>query len=66
MLRGFLRVVIAVQVVTMRGVGMMTGLFIVPACVMLGRFFVVSGRVLIMLRSFSMMFCAFFTHREGT
>jgi hypothetical protein len=33
--------------------------------VMLGRFFVVSGRVLIMLRSFSMMFCAFFTHKEG-
>ena len=66
MLCGFLRVVIGVQVVTMRGVGVMTGFFIVPACVMLGRFFVMSGCVFIMLCSFSMMFCAFFTHREGT
>jgi hypothetical protein len=63
MLCGFFRVVIGVQVVTMRDVGMMAGFFMVPACVMLGRFFVMSGRVFIMLRSFSMMFCAFFTHR---
>ena len=63
MLGGFFRVVIGVQVVTMRDVGMMAGFFMVPACVMLGGFFVMSGRVFIMLRSFSMMFCAFFTHR---
>ena len=63
MLCGFFRVVIGVQVVTVRDVGMMASFFMVPACVMLGRFFVMSGRVFIMLRSFSMMFCAFFTHR---
>jgi hypothetical protein len=61
---GFFRVVGGVQVMTMRDIGVMAGLFMAPACVVLGRFFMMSCRVFMMLRSFNMMFCAFFTHRR--
>jgi hypothetical protein len=66
MLCGFFRVVNGMQVMTMRDVGVMAGLFRVAACVMFGRFFMMPGRVFMMLSSFDMMFCAFFTHKEIT
>lgn len=61
---GFFRVVGGVQVMTMCDMGVMAGLFMAPACVVLGRLFVMSCRVFMMFRSFIMMFCAFFTHSD--
>jgi hypothetical protein len=63
MLCGFFRMVSGMQVVTMRDVGMMPGLFIAPAGVVLGRFFVMAGRMFMVLRRFCMMFCALLAHR---
>jgi hypothetical protein len=65
MLRGFFGMLSSVQVMPVRHMRMMGGLFMVSACVVLCRFFVMSRRVLVMLCGFSMMFCAFFTHKEA-
>jgi hypothetical protein len=43
MLGGFFRMVSGMQVVTMRDVGMMPGLFVAPAGKLFGRFFVKSS-----------------------
>jgi hypothetical protein len=48
MLRGFFRMVSGLQMVTMRDVCMMPGLFMAPSSVVLGRFFVMAGRTLAM------------------
>jgi len=64
MLCGFFRVMNGVQVMTMRYVRVMAGLFMAPACMMLGRFFVMTGRVFMMFRRFNMVFRAFFAHKE--
>ena len=45
MLCGFFRMVSGMQMVTMRDVGMMPGLFMAPAGVVLGRFFVMRPHV---------------------
>jgi hypothetical protein len=65
MLCGFFRMVSGMQVVTMRDVGVMPGLFMAPAGVVLGRFFVMAGRMFTVLRRFCMMFCTLLTHKEG-
>ena len=59
----FFRMVSGMQVVTMRDVGMMPRLFMAPAGVVLGRFFVMAGRMFMVLRRFCMMFCALLAHR---
>ena len=62
MLFGFFRMVSSMQVVTVGDVGMMPGmmpgLFMTPAGIVLGRFFVMAGRMFMVLRRFCMMFCA--------
>ena len=63
MLCGFFRMVSGMQVGTMRDVGMMPGLFMAPASVVLGRLFVMAGRMFMVLRRFCMMFCALLAHR---
>ena len=63
MLCRFFRMVSGMQVVAMRDVGMMSGLFMAPAGVVLGSFFVMAGRMFMVLRSFCMMFCALLAHR---
>jgi hypothetical protein len=62
MLCGFFRMVSGVQMVTMRNVGMMPGLFMAPAGVVFGRFFVMAGGMFMVLRRFCMMFCALLAH----
>ena len=49
MLCGFFRMVSGMQVVTMRDVGMMPVLFMAPAGVVRGRFFVMAGRMFMVL-----------------
>ena len=63
MLCGFFRMVSSMQVVTVGDVGMMPGLFMAPAGIVLGRFFVMAGRMFMVLRRFCMMFCALLAHR---
>ena len=63
MLCGFFRMVSGMQVVAMRDVGMMPSLFMAPAGIVLGRFFVMAGRMFMVLRRFCMMFCALLAHR---
>ena len=62
MLFGFFRMVSSMQVVTVGDVGMMPGLFMAPAGIVLGRFFVMAGRMFMVLRRFCMMFCALLAH----
>jgi hypothetical protein len=63
MLCGFFRMVCSMQVVTMCDVGMMPGLFMASAGIMLSRFFVMAGRMFMVLRRFCMMFSALLAHR---
>jgi hypothetical protein len=42
----------SMQVVTVGDVGMMPGLFMAPAGIVLGRFFVMAGRMFMVLRGF--------------
>ena len=56
MLRRFFRMVLGVQMMPMRDMRMVAGLFMVSACVMFCRFFVVSRRVPVVFCGFSMMF----------
>jgi hypothetical protein len=63
MLCGFFRMVRGMQVVTMRDVGMMSGLFVATAGMVLGGFFVMAGCMFMVLRRFCMMFCALLAHR---
>ena len=52
-----------VQVVAMRDVGVMPGLFMTPAGLVLGRLSVMAGRMFMVLRRFCVMFCALLAHR---
>jgi hypothetical protein len=52
------------QVVTVCNVGMVSRGFLVTACFVLSRFFVMAGRMFMMLRRFCVMLCALFTHKE--
>jgi len=63
MLCGFFRMVSSMQVVAVRHVGMMPSLFMAPAGMVLGRFFVMTGRMFMVFRRFCMMFCASLAHR---
>ena len=63
MLCGFFRMVSGMQVVAMRDVGMMPSLFMAPAGMVLGGFFVMAGRMFMVFRRFCMMFCALLAHR---
>jgi hypothetical protein len=49
---------------TVRDPGMMRRFFVASALMVLGRFFVVSGGMFMMLRRFQMMFCTFLAHKE--
>ena len=51
--------------VSVRDVGMMRRFFVAPALMVLGRFFVMSCGMFMMLRRFQMMFCTFLAHKEG-
>ena len=55
--------VCVLRVVSVRDVGMMRRFFMAPALMVLRRFFVVSGRMFMMLRRFCMMFGTFLAHR---
>jgi len=61
-LRRFARVMRRMVRVTVRCVGMMSSFLVVPRVMMLSRFFVMSGGVLVMLSSFAMMLCSFLRH----
>jgi len=50
---------------TVRDVGMMRRFFVASALMVLGRFFVVSGGMFVMLRRLQMMFRTFLAHKEG-
>jgi hypothetical protein len=63
-LRRFFRMMSGLQVVTVRGVSMKRNLLVVPARLMLGRFFVVVSRMFMLLCRLGMMFC-WLTHMEG-
>jgi hypothetical protein len=65
MLGSFLGMVRGMQVVSVRNVGIMRRLCVVPALMVPRGFFVMSGRMLMMLCSFQMMFCAILAHKEG-
>ena len=65
MLGGFLGMVRGMQVVSVCDVGIMRRLGMAPALMVLGCFFVMPGRMLMILCGFQMMFCAFFAHKEG-
>ena len=61
-LGGFRRVVIRMLVMPMRQVSVMASLLVVAAFVMLGCFFMVFRCVLVMLRRFFVVICAFVNH----
>jgi hypothetical protein len=63
MLCGFFGMVNSVQVVTVRDMGMMPSFFMVPAGLVLGRFFVMAGRMFMVFRRLCVMFCALLAHR---
>jgi hypothetical protein len=65
MLGGFFCMVRGLQVVTMRDVSMMPCLFMAPAHLVLGRFFVMASRMFVVLCRFGMMFCALLAHSGG-
>jgi hypothetical protein len=52
-----------VQVVAMRDVGVMPGLFMTSAGLVLGRLSVMAGRMFMVFRRFCVMFCALLAHR---
>jgi hypothetical protein len=60
----FFRMMSGLQVVPMRGVSMMSDFLVVPARLVLGRFFMVARRMFMVLRRLGMMFC-WLIHREG-
>jgi hypothetical protein len=49
----------------MRDVGMVSRRFLVATCLVLGCFFVMAGCMFMVLRRFRVVFCTFFTHKEG-
>jgi hypothetical protein len=63
MFGSFFRVVSGMQMVTVREVSMMSGLFMATTGGVLGRFFVMASRVFVMFCRFCMMFCALLNHR---
>jgi hypothetical protein len=62
MLGSFFRVVCSMQMVTVRDVCVMSGLFMAATGVVLGRFFVMTRCVFVMFCRFCMMFCALLGH----
>jgi hypothetical protein len=58
LLCGFFRMASSLQVVAMCDMGMMPRLFMAPAGLVLSRFFMMAGRMFMVLRRFCMMFCA--------
>ncbi len=56
------RMVRSLYVVTMCDVGMMSRCFLVTACLVLGRFSVMAGCMLVVLRRFFVVFCALLAH----
>ena len=65
MLCGFFRMVSGMQVVTMRDVGMMSGLFMATAGMVLGGFSMMAGRMFMVLSRFCVVFCTLYTHTRG-
>ncbi len=61
-LAGFLRVVLGLNLVAMRHVGVMTGLVVVARFVMLGCRLVVQGGVFVVFSGFEVMLRGFFRH----
>jgi hypothetical protein len=64
LLSRFFRMMSGMQVVTVRDVSMMRDLLVVPARLMLGRFFVMASRMFMVLCRLGMMF-RWLTHMEG-
>jgi hypothetical protein len=62
MFSGFIRVVTRVRRVAVRRVRVVGGLFVTAVIVMLGRFTMVPGGVLVMLRRFSVVLRTFVFH----
>jgi hypothetical protein len=62
MLTGFLGVMLGLNVVAMRDVGMVTGFLVVTSFVMLGSHAMMFGGVIMVLRGFMMMLRCFFGH----
>jgi len=63
MLGRFFGMLISMQIVTVRDVGVMCALLMATGSIMLGRLPVMSGRMFMMLCCFRVMFCALFAHR---
>jgi hypothetical protein len=61
----FFRMMNSMQMVSMCDVGMVSRRFLATACLVLSRFSVMSRGMFMMLGGLFVMFCAFFTHREG-
>jgi hypothetical protein len=61
-LRGFRSMMVSVQPVAMRHLGMMRSLLVVPRLMMLGGGAMVLGRVFVMLRGFLVMIDVVFGH----
>jgi hypothetical protein len=59
----FFSMMLSMQMMTMRHMGVMCRLLMVTSAVMLGRFPVMSGRMFVMLCRLRMMFRALFAHR---
>lgn len=59
---GFLRMLRCVQRVTVRDVGVVRALLMIPCIVVLGRFAVMFGGVLVMFRRFGVVFRSLVSH----
>jgi hypothetical protein len=64
-LRRFFRMVCSMQVMSMRDMGMMSGLFVVSARMVLGCFLVITGGMFVVFRRFGVMFCTLLAHIGG-
>jgi len=62
-LRGFFGVMVSMQMMPVGRMGMVRGLFMVAAAVVLGRLAVVTGSVFVVFGSFAVVFSAFLAHR---
>ena len=62
-LRGFFSVMLGMQMMPVRRMGVVRGLFMAATAVMFGRLAVVTGSVLVMFGGFVVMFSAFLAHR---
>ena len=62
MFRGFLGVMLGVQMMAIRYMRVMAGLFVIPRIVMVRRRAMVLRGVIVMFRCLAMMICALFGH----